>query len=112
MRRKCTIQRTFSQDCCKNHHRMTYHECVNEAIEHDEQPDGTAHVSNASPHAEHGSKVVKGLQCCRSLAFCQNDNCVDYLVELAQVEKPAPEGQSFVPDSANICRVRKESVRS
>jgi hypothetical protein len=50
--------------------------------------------------------VVVGLQSRAALAFCDNDEGVQDLVELAEVEDPTPEGQSLVPQSSNVSRVR------
>jgi hypothetical protein len=89
----------------------SYHQCVDEAVDEDEHPDGRAHVAHTSPHAQHSACVVVCLQSCAALALCDNDKGVQDLVELAEVEDPTPKGQSFVPQSSNVGRVRV-TVRS
>lgn len=49
--------------------------------------------------------MVVGLQSCASLALCDNDSRVNNLVELGQVEEPAPECKALVPQAANVGRV-------
>ncbi|KAG7051698.1 GNS1/SUR4 family protein, partial [Colletotrichum scovillei] len=53
------------------------------------------------PHAHHGTGVVVGLEGGAELALGKDDEGVEDLVELAQVEDPAVEGESLVPDSAS-----------
>jgi hypothetical protein len=85
--------------------RMPYHESVDEAVDEDKHPDRRAHIAHTSPHAQHSACVVVGLQSRAALALCDNDEGVQDLVELAEVEDPTPEGQSFVPQSSNVSRV-------
>lgn len=49
--------------------------------------------------------MVVSLQSSASLALCDNDEGIENLVELAQIEQPAPESQSLVPQSAHIGRI-------
>lgn len=91
--------------------KKTHHKSVDEAVDEDEHPDRRAHVAHTSPHTQHSACVVVCLQSCATLALCDNDESVQDLVELAEVEEPAPEGKSFVPQSSNIGRVRV-SVRA
>lgn len=85
---------------------MPYHKSVDEAVDEDKHPDRRAHVAHTSPHAQHSACVVVCLQSRAALALCDNDEGVQDLVELAEVEDPTPEGQSFVPQSSNVSRVR------
>lgn len=85
---------------------MPYHKSVDEAVDEDKHPDRRAHIAHTSPHAQHGACVVVRLQSRAALALCDNDEGVQDLVELAEVEDPTPEGQSLVPQSSNISRVR------
>ena len=85
---------------------MPYHESVDEAVDEDKHPDRRAHVTHTSPHAQHSACVVVCLQSRAALTLCDNDKGVQDLVELAEVEDPTPEGQSLVPQSSNISRVR------
>lgn len=78
---------------------------MNEAVNEDEHPDRRAHVANASPHAQHGAGMVVGLQGRAPLAFGDNDESIQNLVELAEIENPTPESQSFIPQPTNIGRV-------
>lgn len=78
---------------------------MDEAVDEDEHPDRRAHVAHASPHAQHSAGMVVCLQSRAALALCDNDESVQDLVELAEVEDPAPEGQSLVPQSSNISGV-------
>jgi hypothetical protein len=79
---------------------------VDERVDKDKHPDRRGHVTDASPHAQHGACVVVGLESCASLALCDNDHGVDNLVELGEVEEPAPEGKALVPEAANVGGVR------
>lgn len=79
---------------------------MNEAVDEHEHPNRRAHVADAGPHAKHGAGVMVCLQGRTPLAFGQDDGGVNDLVELAHVEEPSPESQTFVPQSAHICRVR------
>lgn len=78
---------------------------MNRRIELDEDPDGRGHVADARPHAHHGTGMVIGLEGGAALAFGENDEGIEDLVELGQVEPPAPEGQPFIPESSHICRI-------
>lgn len=85
---------------------MSYHKSVDEAVDEDEHPDRWAHVAHTGPHAEHGASVVVCLQSRAALALRNNDEGVQDLVKLAEVEDPAPESQSLVPQSSNVGRIR------
>lgn len=75
----------------------SYHQSVDEGVDKDKHPDRGGHVADTSPHAQHSACVVVGLQSCASLALCDDDASVDDLVELRQVEEPAPERKTLVP---------------
>lgn len=75
-------------------------------IDEDKHPDRRAHETDARPHAQHRASMVVRLERRRALALCQNDEGIDDLVELADIEDPAPESQPFVPQSAHIRRIR------
>lgn len=75
---------------------------MNEAVDEDKHPDGRAHVAHTSPHAKHCARMVVGLQSRATLALCDNDERVQDLVELAQIEDPAPESETLVPQSSNV----------
>lgn len=42
------------------------------------------------------------LEGCAPLALNDKDGCVDNFVEFGEVEPPAPESQSLIPDAAKI----------
>lgn len=46
--------------------------------------------------------MVVFLQSRAALALCEDDCRVEYLIELGEVEPPAPESQTFVPHPAHI----------
>lgn len=73
---------------------------MDERVKEDEDPDRYRHEADARPHAQHGTSVVIGLQSRAELALCEDDESVKDLVELAQVEEPAVEGQTLVPQTA------------
>lgn len=75
---------------------------MDERVDKDKHPDGWAHVADACPHAKHGARVMVRLQCRTSLALCQNDQSIHDLVELADIEDPAPERESLVPQPAIV----------
>lgn len=79
---------------------------MDQGIDPAKHPDWRAHVANASPHAEHGTHVMIDLQRAGSLALHQDDQGVEDFIELAEVEHPAPKGQAFVPQPADVGRVR------
>jgi hypothetical protein len=76
---------------------LTYHKGVNKGVNENKLPDGSRHVTHASPHAEHGSSVVVGLESRTELALGENDESVENLVELAEIEDPTIESQTLVP---------------
>lgn len=65
------------------------HDCVDEGVEDDKDPDGWGGKPDACPHGEHGSRMVVGLEHRRGFALGQNDHGVDHLVELGQIEPVA-----------------------
>lgn len=71
-------------------------------VDQDEHPDGRGHEAHTSPHAEHGAGMVVLLEGGAALALGEDDGRVEDLVELGEVEPPAPEGKAFVPDAAHI----------
>lgn len=79
---------------------------MNEAVDEDKHPNRRAHIAHTSPHAQHSACVVICLQSRAALALCDNNEGVQNLVELAEVEDPTPEGQSLVPQSSDVSRVR------
>lgn len=91
--------------------RKSHHKSVDEAVDEDKHPDRRAHVAHTSPHAQHSACVVVGLQSRAALALCDNDERVQDLVELAQIEDPAPESETLVPQSSNVS-VIGSTVRS
>lgn len=84
----------------------THHHCVDPRVDKDEHPNGWGHVAHASPHAHHGTGVVVGLERGAQLAFGQNDEGIEDLVELAEVEDPAIKGQALVPDAPRVGAAR------
>lgn len=86
---------------------------MNTRVEEHKDEDGRAHVSNTDPHADDGSGVVVALQVTGLLSLHQDDDGVDNLVKLAEVEDPAVECESFIPQSTRSqCgrRVRFEEL--
>lgn len=73
---------------------------MNERVDENKLPNGSRHVTHASPHAEHGSSVVVGLESRAELALGEDDEGVKNLVELAEIEDPAIVSQSLVPHTA------------
>ena len=71
-----------------------------------EHPDRGRHVSNTRPHAQHGAGMMIGLEGTTPLSLGDNDGSVEDLVKLAEIEDPAPESESLVPDTANIRWIR------
>jgi hypothetical protein len=75
---------------------------VDSRVDQSKHPDGRGHEAHASPHGQHGTSVVVLLESGAALALCENDGRVENLVELGEVEPPAPESKALVPDPANI----------
>jgi hypothetical protein len=95
--------------------RITYHHSVNTRVDQNEHPDGRGHEAHTSPHGQHSAGMVVLLERGATLAFYEDDNRVEDFVELGEVEPPAPESKTLVPDSANVglvgeagCRVHKD----
>ena len=86
---------------------VTYHHGVDTRVDEREHPDGRRHVTDARPHAQHSTSVVVRLQSGASLALQDDDDRVEHLVELGQVEDPAPEGKTLVPHTAKVIRLRQ-----
>lgn len=82
-----------------------YHHGVDARVDQSKHPDGRGHEAHASPHGQHSAGVVVLLESGASLALCENNGRVEDLVELGEVEPPAPESETLVPDPANIRRV-------
>lgn len=70
---------------------LTHHDRVNEGINQNKDPDRRRHVADASPHADHGSSMMICLQKAALLAFGDDDESINNLVELGHVEEPAVE---------------------
>jgi len=79
---------------------------MNCRVDKNEHPDWWRHVPNSRPHAHHSSSMVVGLQSRASLSLRQDDNSIQNLVKLAQVEEPAIESQTLIPQSSHIRGVR------
>jgi hypothetical protein len=71
-------------------------------VDQNEHPDGRGHEAHASPHGQHSTGVVVFLEGGAALSLCENDGRVEHLVELGEVEPPAPKGQALVPDPADV----------
>lgn len=84
----------------------TNHQGVNQGVDPHEHPNGRAHEADASPHAEHCTGVVVGLQSGAALALGDDDEGVQDFVELGQVEPEAPESETLVPEPSNVRRIR------
>lgn len=80
---------------------------MDERVEESKDPDGGGHVSDAGPHAHHGSGVVVGLESGRTLALCEDDGGIQHFVELGEVEEESKVGESAVPEAPNIGSVRQ-----
>ena len=85
----------------------TYHHGMDEGVNQDEDPDGRGHVSHTSPHAQHGTGVVVGLQGGAGLALGEDDEGIKDLVELAQVEDPAVVSQTLGPHATKLRAIRQ-----
>ena len=75
-----------------------------------EHPDGGRHVSNTSPHGQHRSSMMEGLQVGAFLAFDKDNGRIHDFVEFRDIEDPAIVGQSFIPQPAYIGTVRDQSI--
>lgn len=73
---------------------------MDERVEEAEDPDGRGHVTNTTPHSQHSSRVVVGLERRAHLALGENDQGVEDFVELAEIENPSVECQTLVPKPA------------
>ena len=71
-------------------------------VDKGKHPDRGRHVAHTSPHAHHGTGVVVGLEGGAKLALGKNNESVEDLVELAQVENPAVESKTLVPETARL----------
>jgi hypothetical protein len=79
-------------------------------VDEHEHPDRRAHVPDSGPHAKHGSRMMVSLESAAPLALGNDDQGINDLVELAEVEPPAPECQSFIPQAAHVCPVRQTTI--
>ena len=86
---------------------MTYHHGVDARVDEGKHPDGSRHVADTGPHAEHSTGVVVGLQGGAALALHDDDDGIKHLVELGQVEDPAPESETLVPHATQVVRLRQ-----
>jgi hypothetical protein len=84
---------------------------VNTRVDQNEHPDGRGHEAHTSPHGQHSAGMVVFLERSATLALHEDDNGVQDLVELGEVEPPAPESKTFVPDSAYVRLVWETSRR-
>jgi hypothetical protein len=84
---------------------------VNTRVDEDEHPDGRCHEAHSSPHGQHSAGMVVLLESRAALTLCEDDGRVEDFVELGEVEPPAPERETLVPDPANIARVWQASRR-
>jgi hypothetical protein len=100
----CTVK-WLATDISTQKFMRAYHHGVDTRVDLDKHPDGRGHVTHASPHGQHGTGVVVLLEGGATLALDQNDDGVENLVELGEVEPPAPEGKALVPHPADIGRV-------
>lgn len=76
-------------------------------VDQSKHPDGWGHEAHTSPHGQHGTGVVVLLEGGASLALCEDNGRVENLVELGEIEPPAPESKPLVPDPAEIGAVGK-----
>lgn len=90
---------------------VTYHHSVNTRVDLNEHPDRWGHVAHASPHGKHSTGVVVLLEGRATLSLDQNNDGVEDLVELGEVEPPAPESKTLIPHPANICGIW-ETIRT
>jgi hypothetical protein len=77
---------------------------VNARVDQDKHPNRRRHIANASPHAQHGTRVVISLQSGAALPLGENDGGIENLVELGEVEPPAPPRKAFIPHPSNVGR--------
>lgn len=85
----------------------TYHQRVNQRIDENKDPDRRRHISHTSPHAQHGTSMVIGLESRAELSLGKNDEGIQNLVELAEVENPAVESDTFGPEAAGLSHAGK-----
>lgn len=78
---------------------VAVHDCVDERVENDEDPDGGSLVVDTRPHGDHGSGMVVGLEERGAATLEDDDGGVDDLVELGQIEEVAPVSESVVPEA-------------
>jgi len=76
-------------------------------VDQTEDPDGRRHETDTSPHAQHSTGMVIGLESAAALPLGEDDERVENLVKLGEVEDPAPEGEALVPEATDIGRVRQ-----
>ena len=55
----------------------TYHHGVDARVDEGKHPDGSRHVADTGPHAEHGTSVVVSLQSGAALALHDDDDGVE-----------------------------------
>ena len=78
---------------------------MNAGVDLNEHPDRRRHVAHTSPHRQHSTGVVVLLESRATLSLDQNDYSVENLVELGEVEPPAPESKALIPHPADISAV-------
>lgn len=84
---------------------------MNPRVQETEHPNRRAHIPNARPHTHHRPRMMICLQRTTPLPLGQNNERIKDLVELAKIEPPAPERESFIPQPAHITRVGKPADR-
>lgn len=85
--------------------KKTDHQCVDTRVDVDKHPDRRRHVPHTCPHAHHRPSMVVRLKGRTTSALGDDDQSINDLVEFGEVEEPAPECKTFVPQSSNIRRI-------
>lgn len=80
----------------------TYHQGVDKGVDENEHPDRSRHVAHASPHAEHSTSVMVGLESRAELALGEDDEGIEDLVEFAEIEDPTVVSQTLVPETTGL----------
>lgn len=87
---------------------------MDKRVENAEDPDGRRHktiihirnrnkqvygvnIPNTSPHANHCTSMMVGLQETTLFALGNDNSRIDNFIELAQIEQPSVERQSLLP---------------
>lgn len=80
---------------------------MDERVDENKHPDGRGHEAHTSPHAHHGTSMVVCLQGRARLSLGEDNECVEDLVELAEVEDPAIVRQTLGPHASTLNLGRK-----